>query len=73
MKHFDFLPTPIFRWMLNFPLASRLQFASIQDKLPETAYLPISSLHWWAFWLYNVYKCASKKAVSTWQCALNSK
>jgi hypothetical protein len=44
MKHFDFLPTPIFRWMLDFPLTSRLQFVSIQGRFAQIAFFA-------GFWL----------------------
>jgi hypothetical protein len=73
MSHFDFLPTLIFCWMLDFPLAPRLQFVSIQGRFAQIAFLPVSGLLWLAFWLYNVYRFICKKAALSWQGALNSK
>jgi len=73
MKHFGFSPPFIFRWMLDFTPAPRLQFVSIHDRFAQIAFLPVSGLLWLAFWLYNVYRFTCKKAALSWQGALNSK
>ena len=63
----------LFRWMLDFSLAPRLQFVSVKDGFVQTTIWGICGLRWLAFWLYNLCRSAYKKAFLTWQFVLNSK
>jgi hypothetical protein len=44
-----------------------------RKNLSDCLFHRISGLHWEAFWLYNVYRFANKRAVFTWKNDLNSK